>query len=85
MSVSISKTHSQVFEKTIEIILFITFRTKKTYVLEILEEVVSGVSERTVHRYLASLEQLGFIEGDDKCPQGFLPTEKAKQLFGANP
>lgn len=80
---SITQSHSYMFELTLEIVLFITFRTKKTYVLEILEEVVSGVSERTVHRYLASLERLGYIRGDGKCPQGFLPTEKAKQLFGA--
>jgi len=73
------------FEMTLEIVLFITFRTKKTYVQDVLDDVVSGATGRTVQRYLSSLEKLGFIEGDGKCPQGFLPTEKAKQLFGANP
>jgi len=73
------------FEVTLEIVLFITFRTKKTYVQDVLDDVVSGATGRTVQRYLSSLEKLGFIEGDGKCPQGFLPTEKAKQLFGANP
>ncbi len=80
---SISQSHGHMFELTIEIMLFITFRTKKTYVVDVLEDVVSGVSERTVHRYLASLEKLGYITGDKKYPQGFLPTEKAKQLFEA--
>jgi len=70
------------FEMTLEIVLFITFRTKKTYVQDVLDDVVSGATGRTVQRYLSSLEKLGFIEGDGKCPQGFLPTEKAKQLFG---
>jgi len=73
------------FEMTLEIVLFITFRTKKTYVQDVLDDVVSGATGRTVQRYLSSLEKLGFIEGDGKCPQGFLPTKKAKQLFGANP
>jgi len=73
------------FEMTLEIVLFITFRTKKTYVQDVLDDVVSGATGRTVQRYLSSLEKLGYIQGDDKCPQGFLPTEKAKQLFGANP
>lgn len=77
-----TQSHSYMFEMTLEIVLFITFRTKKTYVQDVLDDVVSGVSERTVHRYLASLERLGYIRGDSKCPQGFLPTEKAKQLFG---
>lgn len=79
----ISKSHSHMFEQTLEIMLFITFRTNKTYVIDVLEQVVSGVSERTVCRYLSSLEKLGYITGDKKYPQGFLPTEKAKQLFEA--
>lgn len=78
-----TQSHSYMFEMTLEIVLFITFRTKKTYVQDVLDDVVSGVSERTVHRYLTSLERLGYIRGDSKRPQGFLPTEKAKQLFGA--
>lgn len=78
-----TQSHSYMFEMTLEIVLFITFRTKKTYVQDVLDDVVSGATGRTVQRYLSSLEKLGFIEGDGKCPQGFLPTEKAKQLFGA--
>ncbi len=80
-----TQSHSYMFEMTLEIVLFITFRTKKTYVQDVLDDVASGATGRTVQRYLSSLEKLGFIEGDGKCPQGFLPTEKAKQLFGANP
>ena len=80
---SITQSHSYMFEMTLEIVLFITFRTKKTYVQDVLDDVVSGATGRTVQRYLSSLEKLGYIQGDDKCPQGFLPTEKAKQLFGA--
>lgn len=82
---SITQSHSYMFEMTLEIVLFITFRTKKTYVQDVLDDVVSGATGRTVQRYLSSLEKLGYIQGDGKCPQGFLPTEKAKQLFGANP
>ncbi|WP_312086975.1 hypothetical protein [Acinetobacter variabilis] len=80
---SISQSHSHMFELTIEIILFITFRRKKTYVQDVLDDVVSDVSKRTVQKYLASLEKLGYIIGDKKYPQGFIPTEKARQLFGA--
>ena len=79
---SITQSHSYMFEMTLEIVLFITFRTKKTYVQDVLDDVVSGATGRTVQRYLSSLEKLGYIQGDGKCPQGFLPTEKAKQLFG---
>lgn len=80
---SITQSHGHMFELTIEIVLFITFRRQKTYVQDVLDDVVSDVSKRTVQKYLASLEKLGFIQGDGKCPQGFLPTEKSKQLFGA--
>ena len=80
---SISQSHGHMFELTIEIVLFITFRRQKTYVQDVLDDVVSDVSKRTVQKYPASLEKLGYITGDKKYPQGFLPTEKAKQLFEA--
>lgn len=80
---SISQSHGHMFELAIEIVLFITFRRQKTYVQDVLDDVVSDVSKRTVQKYLASLEKLGYITGDKKYPQGFLPTEKAKQLFEA--
>lgn len=80
---SISQSHGHMFELTIEIVLFITFRRQKTYVQDVLDDVVSDVSKRTVCRYLSSLEDLGYVTGDKKSPQGFLPTEKSKQLFGA--
>ena len=80
---SISQSHGYMFEMTIDVILYITFREKKTYVQDVMDDVVSSVSKRTVQKYMASLEKLGYIEGDRKCPQGFLPTDKAKQIFGA--
>lgn len=80
---SITQSHGHMFEMTLEIVLFITFRRQKTYVQDVLDDVVSDVSKRTVQKYLASLEKLGYITGDKKYPQGFLPTEKSKQLFGA--
>ena len=71
---SITQSHGHMFEMTLEIVLFITFRTKKTYVQDVLDDVVSGVTGRTVQRYLSSLEKLGYIIGDKKNPQGFIPT-----------
>lgn len=80
---SISQSHEYMFEMTIDVVLYITFREKKTYVQDVLDDVVTGVSKRTVQKYLASLEKIGYIVGDKKQPQGFLPTEKSRELFGA--
>lgn len=80
---SISQSHGYMFEMTVDVVLYITFREKKTYVQDVLDDVVTGVSKRTVQKYLASLEKIGYIAGDKKQPQGFLPTEKSKQIFGA--
>ena len=81
---SVSQSHGHIFEMTVEIILFITFRTKQTYVQDIMDDVVTGVDKRTVQRYMRSLEKLEYVKGDSCCPQGFVPTDKAKQLFGVN-
>lgn len=83
MSTAMNQQQAFIFETSLEILLFITYRTKKTYVQDVLDNVVDGVQIRVVQRYLKSLESLGYIEGDRKCPQGFVPTIKAKQLFGA--
>lgn len=80
---SISQSHGYMFEMTMDIVLYVTFREKKTYVQDVLDDVVTGVSKRTVQKYLASLEKIGYIVGDRKFPQGFLPTEKSKELFAA--
>lgn len=80
-----TQSHSYMFEMTLEIVLFITFRTKKTYVQDVLDDVVSGATGRTVQRYLSSLEKQGYLIGDNEIPRGFRPSDKAKQLFGANP
>ncbi|EZQ12088.1 hypothetical protein [Acinetobacter sp. Ver3] len=79
---STTQSHGYMFEITIEILLFITCRTSKTYVQDIMDEVVSGVSARTVQRYLNSLQKHGYIQGDNQLPQGFVPTLKSKQTFG---
>jgi DNA-binding IclR family transcriptional regulator len=81
---STSQSHGHMFETTLEILLFITFRREKTYVQDVLDHVVTGASYRTVQRYMKSLENLGYVESDCKknSPQSFIPTLKAKQLFG---
>lgn len=81
---NISQSHGHMFETTMDILLFITFRGKATYVQDVLDNVVTNTSYRTVQRYVNSLEKLGYVLGDGKrnSPQGFLPTDKAKQLFG---
>lgn len=79
---SITQSHGYMFELTIEILLFITCRPNKTYVRDIMENVVTEVSPRTVQRYLNSLQKHGYVQGDCKQPQGFVPTLKAKQTFG---
>ena len=81
---SISQSHGFMFELTIDVLLYITFKPNKTYVQDIMDNVVSGSTKRTVQRYLQSLEKIGYIAGDECCPQGFVATEKSKQLFGKN-
>ena len=80
---SITQSHGVMFEITVEILLFIVFRKEKTYAQDLIDHVVSGVSKRTVQRYLKSLEQLGYVQSDGCVHKGFTPTEKAKQTFGA--
>ena len=80
---SISQSHGFMFEMTTDVLLYITFKPNKTYVQDIMDNVVSGSTKRTVQRYLKSLEKIGYIKGDECCPQGFTATVKSKQLFGA--
>lgn len=84
MSTNMNQQHAQIFEMTMDILLFVTFRTKKTYVQDVVDQVVEHTQKRTVQRYLKSLESLGYVVGDRKTPQGFTPTLKAKQLLGNN-
>lgn len=44
---------------------------------------ITGLSKRSAQRNLKELEQAGYLSGDDKCPKGYMPTEKAKQIFGS--
>ncbi|MFJ0508022.1 hypothetical protein Q4177_17920 [Acinetobacter baumannii] len=44
---------------------------------------MTGLSERSAQRNLKELELAGYLSSDDKCPKGYKPTEKAKQIFGS--
>ncbi len=44
---------------------------------------ITGLSKRSAQRNLKELEQAGYLSGDDKCPKGYMPTDKAKQIFGS--
>lgn len=54
---SISQSHGFMFEMTMDVLLYITFKPNKTYVQDIMDNVVSGSTKRTVQRYLKSLEK----------------------------
>ena len=43
---------------------------------------ITGLSKRSAQRNLKELEQAGYLTGDENCPRGYLPTDKAKQIFG---
>lgn len=43
---------------------------------------LTNVCLRSAQRYLIQLEGQGYLVGDKETPQGFKPSEKAKQLFG---
>jgi hypothetical protein len=46
---------------------------------------LTNVCLRSAQRYLIQLEKQGYLIGDNEIPRGFRPSDKAKQLFGANP
>lgn len=41
----------------------------------------TGLGKRAAQRYMAELEELEFIQGDECSPRGYKATEKSKQLF----
>lgn len=45
---------------------------------------LTNVCLRSAQRYLIQLEEKGYLVGDKETPQGFIPTDKAKQLFGVS-
>ena len=51
----------------------------KTSVVDV--QAMMGMTTRTVQRYLDQLVQAGYVLRDDATPAGFIPSEKAKQLF----
>ena len=51
----------------------------KTSVVDV--QGMMGMTTRTVQRYLDQLVQAGYVLRDDATPAGFIPSEKAKQLF----
>ncbi|MCX0332063.1 hypothetical protein NVT87_14400 [Acinetobacter radioresistens] len=44
---------------------------------------LTNVCLRSAQRYLVQLEKQGYLIGDNEIPRGFRPSDKAKQLFGA--
>ncbi|HCA5258089.1 TPA: hypothetical protein MW256_000197 [Acinetobacter baumannii] len=42
----------------------------------------TGLSRRSAQRNLKELEMAGYLAGDENCPRGYFPTDKAKQIFG---
>ncbi|MDQ8959587.1 hypothetical protein [Acinetobacter baumannii] len=44
---------------------------------------MTGLSERSAQRNLKELELAGYLSSDDKCPKGYIATDKAKQIFGS--
>lgn len=73
----------RIFDEMLSILLFIVFRTSAVSRKDI-EENVSSSCERTIQRYLKDLQKLSFIEVLHQGRKGvtYLPTLKAKQMFG---
>ncbi|ENV87514.1 hypothetical protein F939_02298 [Acinetobacter radioresistens DSM 6976 = NBRC 102413 = CIP 103788] len=70
-------------EKMILVLRRMIAKTGRTSVKEVNEWI--GGTARPARTFVEQLELAGYVAGDKQNPEGFKPTEKAKQLFGANP
>lgn len=68
-----------VFDQATQII-HLSLKTRARIGSETLTEKL-GISKRAAQRYLKKLEKYGYLVGDDAVPKGYLPSDKAKQMF----
>lgn len=70
------------FDRYVQIIGFAAKNNRRIGSKSISE--LLGCHQRSAQRYLIQLEAQGYLVGDKETPQGFKPSNKAKQLFGVN-
>ena len=76
-------TFSIAFDRYAQIISFAVQNNRRIDSRSVSE--LTSVCLRSAQRYLTQLEQQGYLVGDKETPQGFKPSNKAKQLFGGAP
>ena len=70
------------FDRFVQIISFATSSNRRIWSKEV--SGLLGVHQRSAQRYLLQLEQQGYLVGDGERPIGYIPSDKAKQLFRVN-
>ncbi|MGY5391985.1 hypothetical protein [Acinetobacter sp. NigerLNRRAM0016] len=75
-----SKKFATAFDCYVQIISFAVKNNRRIWSKEIAS--LAGVHIRSAQRYLHQLEDQGYLEGDGEYPIGYLPTDKAKNIFG---
>jgi len=73
------RTKMDVIDRSISLISTVVSRSGRFSVRDCME--VTGLGKRAAQRYMAELEALGYVQGDESIPRGYRATEKAKQIF----
>jgi Mn-dependent DtxR family transcriptional regulator len=68
------------FDRYAQIVSFATKNKRRIWSKDVSE--LLSVHQRSAQRYLIQLEKKGYLVGDGEYPIGYMPSEKAKQLFG---
>lgn len=74
------KTFINSFDRYVQIVSFVTRNNRRIGSEEVSE--LLGVHRRSAQRYLIQLEDYGYLISDGECPTGYMPTGKAKEIFG---
>lgn len=68
------------FDRYVQIVCLALKNKRRIWSKEVSD--LLGVHQRSAQRYLIQLEQQGYLIGDGEYPIGYMPSIKAKQLFG---
>lgn len=74
------RTHVEHFDMFAQIISFAVNNKRRIGANDLIQLV--GLSLRSSQRHLSDLTEAGWLIKDNCSPRGYMPSDKAKQLFG---
>ena len=75
-----NKSHVEHFNTYAQIISFAVNNKRRIGTNDLIQLV--GLSPRSSQRHLSELAEAGWLIKDNCSPKGYVPSDKAKQLFG---